>query len=64
MKRRDLERHLREQGCEFDHHGSQHDIWLNPVTNQRAPVERHREIHGPIVRQICRQLSIPRPFKK
>lgn len=64
MKRRDLEKHLRKHGCVFDHHGGQHDIWLNPATNQRAPVERHREIPTVIVREICKQLSIPRPSRR
>lgn len=64
MKRRDRLKHLREHGCEFDHAGANHDLWLNPVTNQRAPVERHREIQPTMVREICKQLSIPRPRKK
>ncbi len=64
MKRRDLEKHLREHGCVLDHHGGNHDLWLNPATNQRAPVERHREIQPWMVREICKQLSVPRPRKK
>ena len=26
MKRRDLEKHLREHGCELHHHGGRHDV--------------------------------------
>src|SRR4051794_2955529 len=32
MKRRDLERHLRAQGCRLSRHGSRHDIWVNALT--------------------------------
>ncbi|MCI0700055.1 MAG: type II toxin-antitoxin system HicA family toxin [Planctomycetia bacterium] len=38
MKRRELEKHLGEHGCKFDHHGGRHDIWLNPANNKTAPV--------------------------
>ena len=64
MKRRDLLKHLRDNGCEFDHAGGNHDLWLNPITNQRAPVERHREIPNTLALEICKQLSIPKPRKK
>lgn len=61
MKRRDLEAHLREHGCEFVRHGGRHDFWTNPVTGLLASVPRHREIPMGTVRAICRQLEIPEP---
>lgn len=61
MKRRDLIQHLEEHGCRFDRRGGNHDIYLNPILNRRAPVERHREIPTWMVRRICEQLAIPRP---
>jgi hypothetical protein len=30
MKRVDLERHLREQGCALLREGGAHSVWLNP----------------------------------
>jgi mRNA interferase HicA len=44
MKRRQLERHLRDHGCALHHHGAKHDVWLNPVTLAQAPVPRHNLI--------------------
>jgi mRNA interferase HicA len=61
MKRAKLEEHLHKYGCEFDHHGGRHDIWLNPVNLSQAPVPRHREIKSGTVRNICRQLGIADP---
>jgi len=60
MKRRPLERHLREHGCVLHHHGAKHDVWLNPVTLAQAPVPRH-EIKRGTARGICRILGVPRP---
>jgi hypothetical protein len=64
MKRRDLLKHLRDHGCHYDRRGGNHDIWLNPVLNKRAPVERHREIPRWMAEEICRQLAIPKPGKQ
>ncbi|MEM1109773.1 MAG: type II toxin-antitoxin system HicA family toxin [Planctomycetota bacterium] len=62
MKRRDLEKHLREHGCELHHHGGRHDIWINLKTQARAPVPRHKEMPKiGTVRGICRQLGVPSP---
>jgi mRNA interferase HicA len=61
VNRRELEEYLREQGCQFDHHGGRHDIWLNPTNNKTAPVPRHKTIPKGTVRSICRQLDVPRP---
>ena len=44
MKRRDLLRHLRQQGCRFAREGAKHSIWENPATRHRTSVPRHREI--------------------
>lgn len=64
MKRRDLIQHLEEHGCCFDRRGGIHDIYLNPVHNRRAAIERHSEIPTWMVRRICEQLAIPRPKSK
>ena len=61
MKRIDLERHLREQGCILHREGGGHSIWLNPSLRKIASVPRHREIKDGTVRAICKQLEIRRP---
>jgi mRNA interferase HicA len=61
LKRRDLERHLADHGCEILREGSNHAIWNNPAADLRTPVPRHREIPAGTVRAICRQLQIPAP---
>ncbi|MEM0913116.1 MAG: type II toxin-antitoxin system HicA family toxin [Planctomycetota bacterium] len=64
MKRRDLERHLSDHECRFDHHGGRHDIWLNPANGLDAAVPRHNEIKFGTARAICKQLDIPIPRGK
>lgn len=61
MKRRDLLRHLRGQGCRFVREGTEHSIWENPVINRRASVPRHREIPNYTAERICKHLGIPLP---
>jgi len=62
MKRRDLEKHLTEHGCAFHHHGGLHDIWINPKTEARAPIPRHKELPKlGTIRGICKQLGVPSP---
>ena len=61
MKRRDLEQHLRQQGCYLHRHGRGHDIWLNPAGRAESAVPRHREIATGTARAICRQLGVAPP---
>lgn len=61
MNRRQFERHLRSNACQLHHHGSNHDVWINPVNFAQAPVPRHTKIKRGTVRGICRILGIPRP---
>jgi mRNA interferase HicA len=61
VNRRALEEHLRDHGCQFDHHGGRHDIWLNPTNKKTAPVPRHTTIRRGTVRSICKKLDIPLP---
>ncbi|MEK6250986.1 MAG: type II toxin-antitoxin system HicA family toxin [Actinomycetota bacterium] len=60
MRRRDLERFLRDQGCRFVGEGSRHAKWRGP-NGRPATVPRHREIKAGTVRAICRQLEVPVP---
>jgi predicted RNA binding protein YcfA (HicA-like mRNA interferase family) len=61
MKLRDLERHLRGQGCVFVREGGAHTVWLNPSNRKIASVPRHRQIKEETARAICRQLEIALP---
>jgi mRNA interferase HicA len=61
MSRKDLLKHLREQGCELLREGRAHSIWVNPANQQQTSIPRHREINDYTVRAICRQLGISEP---
>lgn len=61
MKRLDLERHLRQQGCSLLREGGAHSVWLNPQTRKISSVPRHREIKETTVRAICKQLQVEQP---
>jgi predicted RNA binding protein YcfA (HicA-like mRNA interferase family) len=61
MNRRDLEKHLRNCGCEFFEHGGRHDMWWNPVIRVKAAVPRHNTVKRTVVRNICKKLQIPEP---
>jgi predicted RNA binding protein YcfA (HicA-like mRNA interferase family) len=60
LKRRDLERHLREHGAEQIDQGSNHSKWRGP-DGGRSVVPRHNEIGPGVALAICKQLGIPRP---
>jgi predicted RNA binding protein YcfA (HicA-like mRNA interferase family) len=61
MKLADLERHLRNHGCQFYREGGSHSIWLNPANRKITSVPRHREIKETTARSICKQLEVPKP---
>jgi hypothetical protein len=61
VKRRDLERHLREHGCRLVDEGSRHSKWAGARGNRRTAVPRHREIDFGLARAICKQLDVPPP---
>lgn len=61
MKRRDLERHLREHGCRQIDEGARHSKWMAPSEPKRTAVPRHREIDYALARAICKQMGVPAP---
>jgi len=61
VKKRDLERHLKENGCTLLRQASSHEMWENSSTGRRTTVPRHREIRPATARGICLQLGIPAP---
>jgi mRNA interferase HicA len=62
MKRRKLERWLREHGANFERHGSRHDIWQRE--GREATIPRHREINTHTARHLCEQLEVPEPRER
>ena len=61
MKRADLERHLRTQGCELFREGGKHSVWWNPRNRKTASIPRHREVKNFTARAVCRQLDVADP---
>ncbi|ABA21559.1 conserved hypothetical protein [Trichormus variabilis ATCC 29413] len=61
MKRRELIRHLEENGCLFLREGGKHTIYYNPINNRTSAVPRHTEIVDVLVVKICKDLEIARP---
>ena len=61
MKRRALERWLRERGCELEREGGRHSWFIHRGLNRRSAVPRHPEIRDELVRKICRDLGIEPP---
>ncbi|MEO8494205.1 MAG: type II toxin-antitoxin system HicA family toxin [Planctomycetota bacterium] len=52
MKRKDVEKQLRDWGWYFLRHGGKHDIWTNGELETTIP--RHREINELTARAIIR----------
>lgn len=62
MKRVDLIKHLKFQGCDLVREGNRHSWWVNPAQNRRSAVPRHNEISDILVRKICKDLGIDPPL--
>ena len=58
MKRRELERRLRELGWRFLRHGGSHDIWTDDEREEAVP--RHSELNEKLARAILRRVSLER----
>jgi len=61
VKRGDLLRHPRRQGCYLKREESAHSLWCNPATGAVEAVPRHTEIANLLATKICRGLSVPEP---
>jgi len=61
VKRKALEKHLRAHGCQLDHEGGKHAVWVNPVTGEISTVPRGNEIKKFTARAICKQLGVEQP---
>ncbi|HEX3034096.1 MAG TPA: type II toxin-antitoxin system HicA family toxin [Thermodesulfobacteriota bacterium] len=61
MKRRELIRHLEENGCMFLREGKKHTVYYNPSNRKTSTVPRHKEILDALAKKICKDLEIPPP---
>jgi mRNA interferase HicA len=60
MKRRQLLRYLKKQGCELLREGRRHSVYWNPANQQTTTVPRHTEIIDQLAWKICKDLGVPR----
>jgi len=64
MKRRDLLRHLKAEGCHCARDTGPHSIWCNLRTGEIQAVPRHVEIYYFLAKKICLKLSVPVPLSR
>ena len=62
MKRVELLKLLRRQGCEKIREGRRHSWWQDGKGERRSAIPRHREIDNFLARKICKDLGVE-PFK-
>jgi mRNA interferase HicA len=55
MKRRDLERRLRDLGWQLGRHGRKHDVWSDGERQEAVP--RHTEINEKLAAAIIARAS-------
>ena len=58
MKRSELLKQIKKEGCIFYRSGSRHDIYINPKTGQKQPIPRHLEIDNGLANHIKKYLGI------
>lgn len=59
MKRKDLIRHLTDNGCVLMREGGKYSVFQNPANQKEVPVTRHPEMEDFAARKICKALGIP-----
>ena len=57
MKRRVLEKKLRQAGCYLKREGGSHSLWINPQTGIVEAIPRHSEIKEFLAQKILRNLD-------
>ena len=58
MKRREFVRRLVKDGCIFLRAGAKHDLYMNPATDKKQPVPRHKEIDNDLAKHIRKYLGL------
>ena len=61
MKKKDLEKRLRESGWWFKRHGGNHDYWTNGEIHESVP--RHNEIKENLAKKILKTAKENPPKK-
>ncbi|MCP5468313.1 MAG: type II toxin-antitoxin system HicA family toxin [Deltaproteobacteria bacterium] len=56
MKKKDLEKQLKEYGWWFKRSGGKHDIWTNG--EREEPIPRHREINEILAKKILKNARL------
>lgn len=59
MKRRDLIKHLTDNGCILLREGGKYSVYQNPTNQKETPVTRHPEVADFAARKICKALEVP-----
>ena len=59
MKRNELIKHLKKNGCEFLREGKKHTVYINRKKLKSSTIPRHREINDFLAKKICKDLEIP-----
>ena len=57
MKRKELEKKLRQAGCYLKREGSSYSLWINPQTGVVEAIPRHREIKELLAKKILKSLN-------
>ncbi|MEB3227615.1 MAG: type II toxin-antitoxin system HicA family toxin [Synechocystis sp.] len=57
MKRKELERRLRQAGCYLKREGASHSLWINPKTEVVEAIPRHTEIKEFLAQKILKNLG-------
>jgi Predicted periplasmic or secreted lipoprotein len=60
MKVSELVKLAKKKGCRIFRNGSEHDIWINPLTGKTAPIPRHpsKEIATGTANRIMKDLGL------
>ena len=64
MKRRDLLRHLVQQGCALLREGGNHTVYINRTAKKVSTIPRHSDVNEELARKICKDLQVPDPTKR
>ena len=64
MKRADLIKHLKKEGCTLLREGSRHTVFINVETGRSSTVPRHKEINTFLGRKICQDLGVSQIKKR
>jgi len=57
LKRKELLRLIKSNGCVFVRHGGNHDWYKNPESGISQPIARHTEIEDGLAKRIIKRLS-------